>query len=615
MVFSNLVYSSYLNIARKKPGPKISAVVGLLLASLLLPLLATPGLATAATGDVIYFSPTGHYLSGVFKTYWESHGGLEQFGYPLTEPFDQKSLTDGNVYITQYFERAVFEYHPENAGTQYTVLLSLLGKQLTSGREVEAPFQRIGSFSNSAARVYFSQTGHSLAYGFKGYWERHGGLAQFGYPTSEEFTELNPADNKVYTVQYFERARFEYHPEFKGTKYEVLLGLLGWQQMKAAQVRSDVQASQPPGKENILTGPGSGGPPIVQTGFDKPLFPLKGPHIGYGMNVWMFSDVDKGRVLGTVQAAGFNWVRQQVGWDSLEPAPGQFNWGELDQVVDSAKRANVRLILSIVRSPGWAGTNHTNGLPANPADLGYLMSQMAQRYKGRVDAYEIWNEQNLERENGGGKVQVAPYIHTLEAAYTAIKAADPWAVVIYGGLSPTGINDPNYAVDDAIFLEQCYQFNNGEMRNYFDVLGVHPGSHGNTPDELWPTNPPADKNRPWTTHPSFYFRRVENLRAIMEKYGDANKQVWLTEFGWTTANQAPGYEYGALNGEQDQANYLVRAFQRAQTLYPWMGVMAVWNLNFSTVVSPGDEKAPWSILRSDWSPRPAYQALQAMPKK
>ncbi|HLI50975.1 MAG TPA: hypothetical protein VKU87_04215, partial [Thermomicrobiaceae bacterium] len=92
------------------------------------------------------------------------------------------------------------------------------------------------------------------------------------------------------------------------------------------------------------------------------------------------------------------------------------------------------------------------------------------------------------------------------------------------------------------------------------------------------------------------------------------KQIWLTEFGWTTANQAPGYGYGAQNTPQDQANYLVRAFQMGKLYYPWMGVMLVWNLNYSVITPPTDEKYPWSVLNSDWSPRPAFTALKNMPK-
>jgi hypothetical protein len=589
-------------------------LVWMLLALLALPMAGgnTPA-ASAATNDVTYFPITGHYMSGAFKNYWERNGGLSQFGYPLTEPFMQKSPTDSKIYVTQFFERAVFEYHPENAGTRYEVLLSLLGRNLTSGREGEKPFQRVSGSANTAARTYFSQTGHYMAYGFKNYWEANGGLAQFGYPITEEFSERNPADGKTYTVQYFERARFEFHPEFQGTKYEVLLGLLGWQQMNRLGVRQDVQAKQPAGKENFYTGSGTSGAPKVLPEFGGPAFPLKGPHIGYGMNVWLLGQ-DKDRVLGLVKNAGFSWVRQQVGWDVLEPSPGQYQWAELDSVVEAAQRHGIHLIFSVVRAPHWAGVNGTSGLPANPAVFGQLMQRMALRYQGRVDAYEVWNEQNIERETGGGRVEVRPYIETLKAGYQGVKASDPWAVVIYGGLSPTGINDPNYAVDDAVFLEQSYQYNNGEMRKYFDVLGVHPGNAANTPDELWPTNPPADKNRPWSTHASFYFRRVENLRAIMEKYGDANKQVWLTEFGWTTSNAAPGYEYGALVSEQQQANYLVGAFQRSKTQYPWMGVMSVWQLNFATFLSPADEKGPWGLIRGDWSTRPSYDALKAMPK-
>lgn len=81
----------------------------------------------------------------------------------------------------------------------------------------------------SADITYFPETGHFLAYGFRAYWQKNGGLFQFGYPLTEEFKERNPADGKVYTVQYFERARFEYHPEFAGTPFEVELGLLGVQ--------------------------------------------------------------------------------------------------------------------------------------------------------------------------------------------------------------------------------------------------------------------------------------------------------------------------------------------------------------------------------------------------
>jgi len=175
-----------------------------------------------------FFDATGHNLSGVFKAYWEQNGGLAQFGYPKTEPFREVNPSDGKVYTVQYFERNRFEYHPENKGTKYEVLLGLLGNQLTETRRAkqEQPFQSVAN-PGSTAQLYFPETGHTLSLSFKKYWEQNGGLSFYGYPISEEFQEINPDDGFTYTVQYFERNRFEYHPENKGTKYEVILGLLG----------------------------------------------------------------------------------------------------------------------------------------------------------------------------------------------------------------------------------------------------------------------------------------------------------------------------------------------------------------------------------------------------
>jgi hypothetical protein len=76
---------------------------------------------------------------------------------------------------------------------------------------------------------FFPETGHNLSGPFLSYWEANGGLAVFGYPITEERLERNAADGEEYTVQYFERNRFELHPEQAGTPFEVQLGLLGRQ--------------------------------------------------------------------------------------------------------------------------------------------------------------------------------------------------------------------------------------------------------------------------------------------------------------------------------------------------------------------------------------------------
>jgi len=209
------------------------AVASLLAASL----LPAPPQAAAATWKSLklYFPQTGHHLSGKFLEVWLTRGGVMTFGYPISEPFTQDGL------VVQYFERARFEHHPQHRGTPYEVLISLLGRWVAQGRRYDPAFlplppQTAQWVAGDPHRIFFPETGHTIAYAFKRYWERHGGLYTFGYPISEEFTEVNPDTGKIHTVQYFERARFEYHPEYAGTDYEVLLGRLGVQYAQARRV-------------------------------------------------------------------------------------------------------------------------------------------------------------------------------------------------------------------------------------------------------------------------------------------------------------------------------------------------------------------------------------------
>jgi len=170
------------------------------------------------------FAETGQAVYEPFLSYWAGHGALTQQGFPLTEAHPEPSATDGHIYQTQYFERAVFEQHPENA-PPYDILLSLLGVEAYSQRygTAGAPGQHV----NPDRARRFPATGHTVGGDFRLYWEAHGGLAQQGYPISEEFAERNALNGQTYTVQYFQRAVFEYHPENAGTPYVVLLSQLG----------------------------------------------------------------------------------------------------------------------------------------------------------------------------------------------------------------------------------------------------------------------------------------------------------------------------------------------------------------------------------------------------
>lgn len=208
-------------------------------------LFANASTATAAT-NIEYFPQTGFTLSGKFLDYWNAHGGLPVFGYPITSARLERDPSTGEIFLSQWFERNRFEYHPELAGTPYEVEMGLLGREVTQGRENETPFKPTSSSAVAVPHTYFSETQHNVLPVFMNYWNAHGGLSQFGYPISESFQEKNPSDGKTYMVQYFERARFEYHPEFANTPYLVELGLLGNQLVSLGNISSYVDDRSTP---------------------------------------------------------------------------------------------------------------------------------------------------------------------------------------------------------------------------------------------------------------------------------------------------------------------------------------------------------------------------------
>jgi protocatechuate 3,4-dioxygenase beta subunit len=191
-----------------------------------------------ASNDSRVFKETGFTVAGRFWDVWQGGRSFEDSlyinGYPITSLREEVSPTDGKLYKTQWFERARFEQHPENQAP-HDVLLGLLGTAAVKGRLSEAPFKPIANPGGRAQ--WFSQTGHTTGDGSVGglaiaaFWSQRGDVKQFGLPLSQPFMEKS-AEGNSYLVQYFERQRFEYHPEYKGTRYEILLGRLGAEQVK-----------------------------------------------------------------------------------------------------------------------------------------------------------------------------------------------------------------------------------------------------------------------------------------------------------------------------------------------------------------------------------------------
>jgi hypothetical protein len=199
-------------------------------------LLLSASPAPAKAEECVTFTETGQQVCGQFLDYWRAHGGLAQQGLPLTDSFTEISPTNNQPYTVQYFERARFEYHPENQ-PPFQVLLGLLGaEQYKAMYPTTPPPPFPGDPFNDPALpqecATLGEGGYQVCSVFLTYWREHGGPAQQGLPLTGVIFKTNPTDGKFYPTQYFERARFEYH-EANQPPYNVLLGLLGREQLLA----------------------------------------------------------------------------------------------------------------------------------------------------------------------------------------------------------------------------------------------------------------------------------------------------------------------------------------------------------------------------------------------
>jgi hypothetical protein len=347
--------------------------------------------------------------------------------------------------------------------------------------------------------------------------------------------------------------------------------------------------------------------------------PLRLDNLEFGVVSHLYY-TDRERVLTLTNIAGFDWVRQQIQWKDIEGPPNDYKWGELDNIVNEVVARKLKLLISITKAPSFY--NETNGLPNDPKAMGNFVEALVKRYGNKITAIEIWNEQNLATENGG-RVTVddaGKYVEILVESYNRIKAVAPEIYVLAGAPSSSGVNQPELAVSDENYFKAMYTYKDGLIKDHFDAQAVHPGGAANSPDWLYPEEPGDAEG--WNDHPTHYFRHIENVRQFMVENGVGDRQIWITEFGWATPNDTPGYEFGNQVSLEKQADYVVSAVNRTYKEYrddqgqPWVGVMFLWNMNFAVLWgaqgNPDHEQASFGILGPDWSPRPAFTALQGL---
>ncbi len=336
----------------------------------------------------------------------------------------------------------------------------------------------------------------------------------------------------------------------------------------------------------------------------------------FGVNVFLEQEVEPGKREQAVRMAaeaGFHWLRQEFPWEDIEiHGKGDFEdrrhwpyrsaWEKYDQIVGLAERYGMELIVRLSNPPAWTrAAGDAAGTFAPPdryEDFGDFVAAVVSRYRGRIRYYQIWNEPNIYPEWGERPVSPEEYVELLKVAYTRAKAVDPDVVIISGALASTielGPRDMN----DFVFLQRMYD---AGAAPYFDVLAMQ--GYG-----LW--SAPTDRR----LHPRVInFSRPLLMRDLMVKNGDAHKAIWLSEMNWNAIPEdypAPPV-YGRYT-EEEQARYLVLAYERIQREWPWLGVANVWFLKRPTDEwerSPNHPEAFFRLLRADFTPLPAYEALR-----
>ncbi len=297
------------------------------------------------------------------------------------------------------------------------------------------------------------------------------------------------------------------------------------------------------------------------------------------------------RTLEMVREMGAPWIVEYFPWAYYEPQPGQFSWGHPDLVIDHANRQGLTVIARLGFAPDWARPADSTPLllpEENYEAFGHYAAAFVKRYAGKVGYVIIWNEPNLTLEWGYRPVDPESYVKMLQVVYPMIKAANPDVQVLAGALAPT-LAPPGseWGMNDLIYLQRMYD---AGAADFFDVLSVHAYGWYSDPDE------PADPD-------VINFRRTQLLHEIMQRNGDGDKQLMITEGGW---NDHPRWTRAVRPGQRIRNT--IRAYEIARTEWPWLESISFWAFRY-----PWDAKTYqdyYTFVDTEFEPKPIYEEVR-----
>lgn len=367
---------------------------------------------------------------------------------------------------------------------------------------------------------------------------------------------------------------------------------------RAAAAALIVVIALPSFAASAVRGPGDVVPPDVDL-CARPSASCADPQLGLStgvaFHVWSYdTHADMERALDMMARAGIRWVRIDMSWRTLFPQPDHVNSrfaGDLDFALSRATQDGMRVLAVLLDTPEWAARDGSSGAspPRNPALFGDYARWIAANLGDRVDAYEIWNEPD---STGFFTGNVDDYAALLEAAYGQIKQWDLVGnTVVLGGLT----------YNDTDWLERLYSVGS-DIPLYFDVVAVHPYQ---SPSDMPPECPPTTMWR---------LSSVAWIRRVMVDHGDSETPIWITEFGWSSHPNLPGFPNWQLGvDEERQADYAVRALRFIASDLPYVQKAFWYDASDSAIDYPAValrvHENSFGLLRRDLSPKPVYDAI------
>lgn len=294
--------------------------------------------------------------------------------------------------------------------------------------------------------------------------------------------------------------------------------------------------------------------------------------------------------------AGIQFVRTDFSWNIIEPAKDRFVFAEYDRIVNRLVDHNLNVLPIMGYSTQWASSSHSSDWtewlfhpPKNPDDFADFVASSVERYDGdgledapgspRIQYWEIWNEENL---SGFWKPypNARDYVQLLRAAYVSAKQADPTCVIVLGGLAGNGVLQ--WDGGPANYLQQIYD-NGG--KDYFDVVAIHPYVH--------PDNGVGSVTS-----------LINGTREVMTANGDLDKQIWITEIGWSTAPDAWGQR---TITDEEVARWVKQVYSPHITD---IVTKVFWHRFRDAGTDPDELEHHFGLVTSDLRPKAAYSAYQ-----